>query len=261
MTQVSQILYDAYRQSNTISINQQTLTPKQEDEALRYLNRIVKGVYGNEAGDPLQSFPVGRNHIQRPAGFPGWDAETGLLDWYVPVNMRVVLNLEQPQNLWLSPVPGDGARFAVVDASKNLDQFPCTVYGNGRMIEGQFSIDLTEADLDAEWFYRADIGNWVRSSPLTADMLFPFPEEFDFFFIIQLAISLQPSYGMNLDPQTQATFMRSQQQLRARYTQEIQVPSELGLLRMPRTAHDRNAWRDAYFWNSPNSMFNKGWPW
>ena len=92
MTITQQIITDAYRQSNLLSIGESP-SLAQQDEGLRYLNRIVKSVFGNEAGDPLEVFPVGRNHINRPSGYP-WHGTTPDNDWYVPKNTRIMLNLE-----------------------------------------------------------------------------------------------------------------------------------------------------------------------
>ena len=258
MTVVSQIITDAYRQSNLLAINTVPTEP-QVLEALRYLNRIVKSVFGNEAGDPFTAFPIGRAHISRPQGYPWYD-QTPDNDWFVPKNTRVMLNLDAGVNLYLHPAPDDGSRFAAIDTSENLSTNNAVVFGNGRLIENQFSITLDVDGTDKEWFYRADIGNWLLYAPLLADIDFPFPEEFDDYFITLLAIRLNPAYGVALDPQSKMVFDRSLRQLRARYTQDIQAPSELGLIRMPRTAYDRDMWGNTYGYYNPNSMFDKGWP-
>ena len=62
MATVYQIIVDAYRQSNLNAVGIAP-TQLQEDEGLRYLNRIVKSVFGNEAGDRLVAFPIGREGI------------------------------------------------------------------------------------------------------------------------------------------------------------------------------------------------------
>lgn len=258
MTITQQIIIDAYRQSNLLSIGESP-SLAQQDEGLRYLNRIVKSVFGNEAGDPLEAFPVGRNHISRPAGYPWYDTVPDN-DWFVPKNTRVMLNLEAPINLYLHPNPDDGSRFAVIDTSENLSTFNAIVYGNGRLIEDAFTQLLTIDGTDKEWFYRADLGNWMLYAPLTVELEFPFPEEFDDYFITLLAIRLNPAYGQVLDPQSKYIFERAQRQIRARYTQTIPTRVELALLRMPKTAYDRDAWGRDYRFYDPDAMFAKGWP-
>ena len=258
MTIVSEIITDAYRQSNLIEINGSPSLAQQQ-EALRYLIRIVKSVFGNEAGDPLEVFPIGRNNIERPSGYPWYDTVPDN-DWFVPKNTRVMLNLERPVTLYLHPDPDDGSRFAAIDVAENLATYNCTVQGNGRLIEGGFNITLNTDNLDAEWFYRADLGNWLRYAPLEIADEFPFPVEFDDFFITLLAIRLNPSYGQRLDEQSRYTFERASRQLKARYTQNIPVRSELALLRMPNLSLQRQIWGDSYRYYNPNSMFDKGWP-
>ena len=115
--------------------------------------------------------------------------------------------------------------------------------------------------LDSEWFYRADLGNWQKYFPLSMDMEFPFPHEFDEFFIILLTIKLNPAYGTSLDPQSQLMFNRSKTQIRARYTQNIPTRSELALIRPAKVAADRDQWGNTYWLYQPNAMFDKGWPW
>jgi hypothetical protein len=260
MTLVSQIITDAFRVSNTIPLNADPTAPQQV-EALRFLNRQVKSVLGNEIGDALTAFPIGRHGITRPAGYPWWNTVPDN-DWFVPENTRTILNIDTSGiNLYLHPDPDDGARFAAIDTSGTLATYPVTVYGNGRTIETAASITLNTNGLDSEWFYRGDLGNWQKYSPIILTDTFPFPEEFDDYFITLLAIRLNPSYGTTLDDQTSMIFKRSQSQIRARYSQNVQARSELGLTRPAKVAADRDRWGNDYWLYNPNGMFDKGWPW
>lgn len=259
MTLVSEIITDAYRQSNLLAITASP-TAAQQTEALRYLNRIVKSVFGNEVGEPLTNLPIGSNNISRPSGYPWWDTVPDN-DWFVPKNIRVNLNITEPLSLYLHPDPDDGSRFAALDVSGNLSAAPCTVYGNGRLIEGADSIVLNLDGLNAEWMYRADLGNWQKYAPLLNTDPFPFPEEFDDFFITLLAMRLNPSYGTALAGESQQMLARSRTQIRARYTQIIPTRAELALIRLPRVASDRDFWGNSDWLYNPNDMFNKGWPW
>lgn len=259
MTTVTQIITDAFRVSNLIATGTEP-TSLEQDEALRYLNRIVKSVFGNEAGDPLTAIPIGRNNISRPSGYPWWNTIPDN-DWFVPKNTRAMLNLDQSVNLYLHPAPDDGSRFAAVDASETLSTYPVTVYGNGNLIDSGTSIVLNTDGFEGEWFYRADLASWTKYAPLVLLDAFPFPEEFDEFFIHMLALRLNPSFGVGLDAQSQASFNRAQKQIKARYTQNIPTRSELALIRMPKLAADRDTWGNAYWLYNPNSMFDKGWPW
>lgn len=255
MTTVTQIITDAYRQSNLVAVGASP-TAAEQVEALRFLNRIVKSVFGNEVGDPLDAFPLGGENISRPSGFP-WYGSTPDEEWFVPKNARLVLNLNESIDLYLHPMPNDGTRFAVSDMANSLAAFPVTVHGNGRLIEEVTSITLNTNGLDAEWFFRADTGNWARYSPLVGADTFPFPEEFDDYFITMLAIRLNPAYGIQLDPQSEMMLKRSLKQLRARYVQIVMVQSELGLFRMSKMTADRRDWH-GYDLYDPSVRFDKG---
>lgn len=259
MTTVSQIITDAFRQSNLLAITASP-TALEQTEALRYLNRLLKSVFGNEAGEPFDTFPVGRHNISRPSGYPWWDT-VPTNDWFVPKNTRVMLNLDQPVDLYLHPAPNDGTRFAAIDVSENLSTFPVTVHGNGNNIESVSSIVLNTDGYDAEWFYREDLANWLKYAPIGLNDTFPFPEEFDDFFITMLAIRMNPAHSVELDPQSQMVLSRSRSQLRARYSQTVPTRSELALIRPAKVAADRDQWGSTYWLYQPNAMFDKGWPW
>lgn len=259
MTLVSTIISDAFRQSNLIALGS-SISTAQSDEALRYLNRIVKGVFGKEAGENFTAMPIGRGNIEKPSGYP-WYGDTPDAEWFVPSNTRLVFNTENTLSLYLDPAPDDGARVAVINPSENLATYPITLYGNGRLIDGSQTVVLDTDGYEAEWFYRADLGSWTIYSPLDVATTFPFPEEFDDFFITLLAMRLNPSYGTQMDDQSMAMYKRAQNLLRSRYGQTDQMPSELALLRMPKTANDRDRWGSMYDFYNPSDMFNKGYPW
>jgi hypothetical protein len=260
MTLVSQIITDAFRLSNLLALGV-TPTALQQEEALRYLDRLIKSVFGNEAGDPLVAFPIGRNNVSRPSGYPWWDTVPSN-DWFVPKNTRVMLNVDTAGiNLYLHPDPDDGSRFAAIDVSDTLGTYPITVHGNGRTIEDSLSITMDTDGFDAEWFYRADLGNWMKYSPLALEDNFPFPVEFEDYFVAMLALRINPSYGAAMDEQAGLVLSRSRTQFRARYTQNIPTGSELALVRMSKMSVDRDRWGNSYTLYNPNAMFTKGWPW
>lgn len=255
MTLVSQIIVDAFRQSNLLAIGASP-TSAQETEALRYLNRIVKSVFGNEAGEQLQTFPLGSNNIDRPAGYPWW-GNAPPADWYVPKNQRLVLNLTDSTTIYLHPKPDPGSRIAVVDISDNLATYNLTIDGNGRSIEGSSSITLSTNGTEKEWFYRDDLGDWVLYSELDTTDQFPFPLEFEEYFIALLAMRLNPAYGAQMDGQSVAVMNRVRSQLKARYSQKIQTRSEEALLR---TLGVGPYWWQGYD-NDSTALFDRGIPW
>jgi len=261
MTTVSEIITDAFRQSNLISVNG-TLTTNQRTEALRYLNRIVKSVYGNEAGEQLDPVPLGRDNISRPSGFPWYD-NVPPAEWFVPKNSVLMLNIDEAVTVYLHPTPDDGTRLGAIDVAGNLATYNVVINGNGRNIEGASSVTLATNGLSTEWFYRQDTGNWYKLATLVASDTFPFPVEFDDLFVSMLALRLNPAYAAEMDQQSMLVLQRARSQFRARYRQTIQMPSELGLLRMPNTTADRYYWAQqgySYGWYNPTAAFNAGLP-
>jgi hypothetical protein len=257
MTTVTEIITDAYRKGNLVALGASP-SDNQNTEALRYLNRIVKSVFGNEAGDKFTSLAIGSHNYSRPSGYPWYPTTPDDTDWFVPANTRVMFNLTETVNLYLTPHPDDGARFAAIDVSGNLSTYPVTIYGNGRSIESSPSIILNTNNTDTEWFYRADTGNWIKYASLLIDDTFPFPSEFDDYFIIELALRLNPSYGTTIDDQSTAVHNRSKVQLRARYRQTTEMQSELALLRMPKVAIDRDNFGQTVSPSEAQIQFNKG---
>ena len=237
MTLISDLITDAYRQSNILALGAAP-TSLQQDEALRYLDRIIQSVFGIEVGEPLVAFPLGRQNISRPSDYPNWGNDPGG-EWFVPKNTRLILNLDQSVTVYLPPNPDDGCRFAVNDIAGTLGTVSLTVVGNGRNIENAPSISLDEANLNREWFFREDLGTWVRCTPLGLTDELPFPREFDDFFITMLAIRLNPAYGVALDPQSQMALDRARTLMRSRYRQEVPVRPPLGLARLPHVTRDR----------------------
>lgn len=259
MTTAYQIIVDAYRQSNLIGLGVEP-TKSQEDEALRYLNRIVSSVYGNEVGDPLEAVLIGHNNIDRPSGYPWWDPSSDGY-WYLPIDARVMANLsETGKKIFLNPFPRDGSRFSVVDASKNFSTYPLEIVGNGNMIDGAFSVSLDVDGFSGDWMYREDLATWVKSHPLTIFDEMPFPVEFDDFFILLLAFRLNPAYQRTLDPQSVTVLNRAKTQIRARYRQDIMTPSEVALLRRSRVSADRDYWMQEYGRIDTTYLFNRGRP-
>ena len=256
MTLVQQIITDAFRQSNLIAVGDSPSLESQ-DEALRYLNRIVRSVFGNEAGEQLEEFPVGKKNISRPQGYP-WDEEYVVADWYVPINKRLMLNLEKATTIYLDPHPSDGSRMGVIDVAGNLSTYNLTLVGNGRIIETTPSLVLNTNSANYEWFYRQDKATWFRTTNLGISDTFPFPEEFDDMFITMLAIRVNPAYGRTIDEQSASVLDRSRSQFRARYANAIQTSSENGLLRMSKSPGTRYFVDDS---TRSDDFFNSGIVW
>lgn len=260
MSTVSEIITDAFRASNQIAVGASPTTAEQT-EALRYLNRIIVSTLGYEAGENFSPIAIGSQNIERPTGYPWYETVPDDTDWFVPENSRLYLNINEPLTLYLHPEPDDGSRFSIVDMGGNLSTNNVTIDGNGRHIEGSDTLVLDGSSGNRfDWFYRGDLGNWVLYSELTLVDDLPFPEEFDDYFIMSLAMRINPQYGRTLDEQALQFWRRARSQIRARYSVDIPMPSERGLLRMSRMAGDRDRWRTERIAYNPQAAFNKGWP-
>jgi hypothetical protein len=87
---------------------------------------------------------------------------------------------------------------AAVDALGNFASSNLTINGNGRLIEGATSVTLNVNGTARQWMYRADTGNWVRISSLAAGDEMPFPQEFDDYFQVRLALRLVSRHSTSL---------------------------------------------------------------
>lgn len=225
MTVTPEIISDAYREGNITALGKEP-SDAQTTEALRLLNRIVSGVYGYEVGEPLYDWSIG--NAGRVAE-TSWTSSnwTKLLQ-----NVRMVANSTDAQTVYLPPDPDDGARVAIIDPANRLAAAPITLNGNGRYIAGAATALLDTDGLDRIWMYRADMGEWVVLTELTGDDAeeFPFPPEFDAYFITRLAMRLNPRYGRAMSEASSAELLTSLRKLRARYKQKAVVAADLGVL-------------------------------
>lgn len=257
-TLVSSIITDAFRETNLIPLGVSPTTD-QSAEAFRRLSSIVVAVLGNEAGETLVPMPLGQNDITSPSGYPWWQ-NTLPGNVFVPTNTRIMLNLTGAGSVNLHPKPHDGARMGIVDASGNLASHPLTIYGNGRLIEGQTQMVYSTNGQTKEWFYREDLGNWVTVTPLDSAGTMPFPPEFDDMFIVMLAMRLNPRYGQVINPASVDALKSTMTKFSARYKQsDTQMPSEDGLLYMTNyyRLYGRLGNRQ---YGAPADYFNVGYP-
>lgn len=225
MTGTLAIITQGLRESNLIAISAEP-TEAQQTEGLSKLQSLVASVFGYEVGEGLIDWPIG----SVPAEIAGsWTAA----DWSEPAqNVRLLYSATSAQTITLPPTPDNGARIQLVDLSGALSANPLTIQGNGRRIENQNSVTLDTDNLSRTWFYRADLGNWMRLDELTLESEMPFPVQYDPYFETMLAMRLNPRYGRSADEQTVATLRRALGQLQADYRQRRNVRVDPALTRM-----------------------------
>lgn len=245
MTTLRQIITDAFRESGIIQIG---TTPEAEqlDEGLRKLQSIISELFGHEAGEGFQTVAYGTG-----TGVNSYaqdhDRKDYLDSYYVPSNVRLLVNSSSAQTIYLDPNPQPGARLAVVDVNGSFATNNFTIKANGRKIDGSTQAVLSTNNTNSQWFYREDLAEWVKVATLTADSQSPFPSEFDEFLIISLAMRLNPRYQQQTAPETVQTWRRVKSQFRSRYRQTEFVPSDV----------TRLYWNGFQMVNS-NTAFNRG---
>lgn len=255
MTQAQEIVKYGYRESNLLAIGQSP-TSDQETEGLFHLNRIIEAAIGFNVGEYLDPWPIGSNNVDAPPGYP---IEINYPWEWLPLNIRVMANLEGAKTEHLHPEPQDGSRLAVVDVSNNFNTYNLTLDGNGRRIDGNTSLTLSTDGFSGEWLYRDDLGEWKKCTDLAAADDLPFPKEFDDYFIIGLAIRLNPKYGQQMSRESAVAYDRADNGLRARYYQTVTTPADPGVLGMSRQSYRGTYWRRGN--TDPIRRFKSGLPW
>jgi hypothetical protein len=232
MTLTSAVINDAFRENNIIPIGAEP-TDLQYDEALRELRRIIAGVLGLSIGDRYFDWPVGNLNVTA-------DTDWNQTLWSkVLANARLIVNSDTAQTVSLPPDPQDGARIAVIDPENRLSSAPLTLKGNGREVVSGPELLLNVNGTSLQLFYRADLGRWVEILPLTGvdPEEFPFPEEFDHYFINRLNMRLSSRYGRAPTEESTATMLIAERNLRSRYYQTQIIPPDIGVLLLSRQAY------------------------
>jgi len=230
MALVSQIITDAFRESNILPIGQLPSAAEQT-EALSLFNRFLSSVYGTSVSDSFTTINFGNANISSGYNVNLSSVPSGI--WSPPPNTRLAFNNTSVQTVNLNPNPQDGERFSVIDMSNNFATYPVTLVGNGRTIGGALTSVLNTNSLKQDYFFRADIGDWKLVSPLQLTDTFPFPVEFEDLFVLGLALRINPRNGVTLDNQSSVTFKRLFNLFRARYAVKTEVGSEYALVRLP----------------------------
>jgi hypothetical protein len=161
---------------------------------------------------------------------------------------------EEAKRVYLSLQPQDGARMGVADPFGRLATVPVTLDGNGRTIEGGSSLLLNVNGTYREWFYRADLGDWVRLTQLDLTDEMPFPADFDNFFITLLAMRLNPRNGRKMDEQSAFIYKSERKKFVARYLQSmpLEILDDISWPFMSAQSYDQQ--REF----SSNRAFNRG---
>lgn len=215
---VADIITDAYRESNLIAISASPTSP-QAAEALRRLETLIFSTFGNEVGYDFEDWTVvTASNIRKPSGVALTSPEATA--WVINPQARLQCNLTAATTLKLDPYPTDGQRLKVIDVLGNFGTNNLTLDGNGRSISGNSTLVLSTNDVRKEFFYRADLGEWVEINDLELTDAMPFPPDFDDFFTTALAMRLNPRYGRDIPEDAKMRYMSQRNQLIIRYDQQ-----------------------------------------
>ena len=234
MTLISSIITDAFREGNILPLGVEP-NANQSAEALRLLNSIFTTSYGDEAGEPLQDWPLGN--------FGREIAVSLIQDIDRPyLNRRLIAVNDAAQTVYFSAMPQDGARMGIIDPFGRLASVPITIDANGRTIEAAATLTVNTNGTMAEWLYRADLGDWVLLTPKLATDEMPFPTDFDTYFITCLAMRINPRYGRTMDEQSAVTYKSERRKFIARYLQSMprEMNDDISWPFMSRQSYDRS---------------------
>lgn len=223
MLTVNDLITRAYRDYNLIPIGT-TPTEAEVTETLAVYQSLVDSWFGGPIGILFRDWEaVPSPTSPNPSRYPFFP-ETPYVNPVVwpnpPPNVRIVANLTGPSTIYFPPTPGDGARMALVNVGQDFAAAPLTLQGNGRLIEGATSKTYdTNPTGTVIWFYRAELGNWLLTTPFTTDSVLPFSSQFDDFQIAALAIRRSGAYGKAIPESTVKAYEDGLRLLKARYWQ------------------------------------------
>jgi hypothetical protein len=251
VTLISSIIADAFREGNILPLGRLPNT-NQAAEALRLYNALLKAIYGDDAGEALVDWPLGTFGNETPNYIIPYSDYA--ID-HPTINQRLIATNTVAKTIYLTPCPQDGSRMGIADPFGRLAAFPVTLNANGRTIEATPTLVLNTNGLFREWFYRADLAQWVKLTTLLATDQNPFPDDFDSLFITWLAIRLNPRYGRKMDDQSLAIFKSERKKFVARYlqSQPLEADDSISWPFMSTQSYDQQ--REF----SSNRAFNRGW--
>lgn len=224
MSLTSDILLDAYRESNLVALGALP-DGAQQIEGMRLLTRLVDSVFGNEVGEKLRDWPIGSSYL-----YAGWGPEY----WqYLEGDIRIIVADGQSHTLTMPPAPENGARIEIIDAGTGFATYPVTLKREAALIAGQAADYVLNTDgAKVTLFYRSDLADWVVMSPLDYDGEFPFPPQHDDAFVGMFATRLNPRYQQTLSDESRASLSRATSQLRAAYRRIKPTAADLAVLRL-----------------------------
>lgn len=213
MTTLNEICISAFRESQTFDL-ERVPSDAELNEALARLKNIIE----LHTRPPVQTVWLGRD--RRLVAERGQIVRdfTGLQERNpVPADTYVNLLLDQSYEVFLPSSPGDGSVVSFIDVAGTLGAHELTIVGNGNLISGQPSILLDQTGSTTKLMYRRDLAEWRPVGVLEGASQMPYPTEFDDFWIIMLAMRMNPRYGKEISPITLQVFNDVRSRFMSRY--------------------------------------------
>lgn len=152
---------------------------------------------------------------------------------------RLVMRHTSAATVYLPVTPQDGARVGIIDPTREFGTFNVTVNRNGWLLEGAAANQTLSTDGDDRiWFFRADLGDWVRMdaetiAALELDDEHPYPADFDDALAYNLALQLAPRFGKTPATEVSETAQLSLAAMKTRYFPRLKSTPDASVICMP----------------------------
>src|SRR5688500_17752731 len=124
------IIGKAFREAGITEVGEVPETAE-FDEALIALQDLYSSFFGNELGEELTAVNYGIAGLTNEYAIDA-DRSDYIDDTYIPMNSRLIFNIDAAKTLYLPPNPRPGARFGIIDNRDNLATYNVVISGNGR---------------------------------------------------------------------------------------------------------------------------------
>lgn len=167
-----------------------------------------------QSANPINiAYPDNIGNFHQPFS-PGEAAEPTVYN--LAPNSRVIWRGTTAATVYLPEYPSDGCRIGFADVGSTA---ALTINANGRKIEGAATKVVASGASPAEWFYRADLGEWIVLRNLELTDSLPLPQGFDRLLICGTAIALTGLDEINPTTGTMTTYTRLLKLCKSRYAQ------------------------------------------
>lgn len=213
MTTAQAIIRQAFRESQILDLN----VPPTDDEQAEALT-LLQGVVSRRIRPPVLTCWLGAvSSIKQQRGVVLRDFTSFVPHTALPQDVYLNCIMDNTYSVLLPPSPSDGSRLIVIDVGKNFGTFPLTLVGNGNLVDDGVSITLSTSGVGVNLLYRRDLGQWITVTDLGLSQNIPFPTEFDTLFSIDLALRLNPRYGVSMDEITAQIYQDVKSRFNSRY--------------------------------------------